>query len=665
MRNKRRYTSAFSCALALVMLIAAVPRPVAAFDHVVNGGFEDGTNSWSASESIAFDTVDASVVETKEGSSSARIEMLGVSDFLIRQTSWAGTPAGSYHFSAWVRMTSRSTDVYADVSERGTLNAIHVTAPGQPDTWLPLAGDIDITGFNDLIIAIGGHGAAGDIVYVDDVRFEGASPATMTPTATPTPPPSATPPPDATSTRTPTATKTATATKTPQPTHTPTTSATMLSPVGYSVRNAGFEEAGADDAPGDWQKFGGTLSTADLPVHGGLRAARLESNTASTKWLYQVVLVDGGAPYDLGAWIRSDDPNVSSAFLRVSWYASEDGSGVALGATDSASRLTSPSPDYRYITTGAIAAPAAAYSARLRIMLAPASDATTVIYADDVSFGPADPSTLGAPEPAAAVAASDEAPAAIRVLGDSRSPMNHESGGTTNARDAADSVTSPVHLVINEVMYDPDGPGNDASDEWIELYNPTGQPVSLAGWSLADAASADPLPAAVIEPHGFAILAASDSFRQHFPSFTPTLVVLGGRIGNSLGNDGDRLVLRDPSGAVADSISWGSDTSVLAPAIADVPSGHSIERRVPGSDTDSAADFVDNVRPSPGAPFEAVGPRANAQQQNTPAEALASGSGLSFEWVPWSLAGAAGAALLVMLSWRAVPMVTQRLRHHS
>lgn len=666
MPNKRRYASAFSCVLALVILVTAVPRHVAAFDYVVNGGFEDGTNNWSASESVEFDAVDASVVAAKEGSSSARIEMLGVSDFLIRQTSWAGTPAGAYHFSAWVRITSRSTDLYADLSERGTANAIHITGPSQPDTWVPLAGDIDVTGFNDVIITIGGHGAPGDIVYVDDVRFEGAPPATMTPTATPPPLPSATAPPDATSTRTPTVTKTTTATKTPQATHTPTTSAAMPGPIGYAVRNAGFEEIADDDAPSDWKTYGGTISPTDAPVHGGSRAARFESNTSTTKWLYQVVLVDGGAAYDLGAWIGSDDANVSSAFLRVSWYESEDGSGAALGATDSATRLTSPSPDYRYLTTGAIGAPAAARSARLRIMLAPASDATAVIYADDVSFGPADPSTTSAPEPAAvAVDARDEQPAAIRVLGDFRSPMGHESGGTTNARDAADNRTSPVRLVINEVMYDPDGPGNDASDEWVELYNATGQPVPLAGWSLADAASGDPLPAAVIGPHGFAVIAASDSFRQYFPGFTSTLIVLGGHIGNSLGNDGDRLVLRDPSGAVADAVSWGSDTSVLAPAIADAPSGHSIERRIPGVDTDSAGDFVDNTRPSPGAAFQAVGANANAQQQAAPAGTLAGSSGPSFAWVPWSFAGAAGAVLLVMLSWRAVPIVTHRLRHHS
>lgn len=657
-----------SLLLAIMSLAAASPRPAAAFDYIVNGGFEDRVASWAPSPGSEFDTVDASVVEPKERSSSARIKASGGSDFLIRQTSWAGTPAGSYHFSAWVRITSRSTEVYAELSERGTLNTIQMSAPGQPGMWVSLAGAIDVTGFSDVIITIGGHGTPGDVIYVDDVRFEGAEPATMTPTAT-TPPPSSTPPPDATATRAITSTRTASPTKTVATTHTPGPLAAVADTMGPQLRNAGFEDVDGEGSPAGWRAYGGSLSTTDATTHGGARAARFESGTDSTKWLYQAVSVSGGAGYAFGAWVGNDDQNVAAAFLRVSWYASEDASGGALSTDDSISRLTSPAREYRYLTTDGVVAPAEAHSARLRIMLAPRSSAPAVIFADDASFGPADPAQSDTP--AAMLAASGPGtedstlPAAISAASHS---ARRDAGSATRPDTAVQALNPALRLAINEVLYDPDGMGDDADGEWVELYNAGEQPISLSGWSLADATSADDLPAVSVGPREFVTIAPSDSIRQHYPGFAGTLVVLGGRIGNALGNDGDRLVLRDPSGAIADAVSWGKDTTVLAPAIPDVPSGHSIERQVAGADSDLASDFVDNERPTPGRAFEPRVPgarQATAYESQAATGTLAAGRSAAFAWLPWAMAGAAGGALVVALSWRTIPVVAQRLRHHA
>lgn len=653
-------------AVGLALVAAALPlapaRDAAAFEYITNGGFENGSDGWSTWPQAQLDIVTAPDVTPVEGMHAARIALLsGSAPAAIRQTSWSGSPAGIYHLSAWVRMSSPTTEAIIEITESPSSRTLRLSSNGPAGQWVRLAGDIDIVGFSNLALTIGGVGAAGDVIYVDDVRLEGQPPATMTPTSTSTPQPTATAPPSATGTRTPTATRTTTPTRTPRATNTPQPPGGAT--IGRDLLNASFEDATGDGFPISWQKYGGVLDTAAVPVHGGSQAARLESSTDSTKWLYQSVLVDGGGAYRFSAWIVDDDPGVAAAFLRVAWYASEDGSGAALSTADSTERLTTPSPDYRYLTTNSITAPAGARSARVRIVLAPASADRATIYADDASFEPVAPA-----EPAAAADGANvgnpEAPVR-RVLGDSAAPRSVQAIGHPAENLITSLGTPQERLLINEVLYDPDGSGADSAGEWVEIYNPDDSPVSLEGWSLADASGSNVLSAASIAPRGFAVVAASGSFSARYPSFAGTLIVLGGRIGNSLGNAGDRLLLRDPAGNVTDAISWGTDSSIVKPPIAAVPSGHSIERGQPGVDTDSAADFVDNMRPSPGAPFQAVTVGSAPSRSSSAPQALASAHDVSFDWLPWSLAAIAAAALAVALSWRAVPVLTQRLRHHA
>jgi len=216
-------------------------------------------------------------------------------------------------------------------------------------------------------------------------------------------------------------------------------------------------------------------------------------------------------------------------------------------------------------------------------------------------------------------------------------------------------------VVINEVLYDADS-GTDTDGEWVELYNAGETAQDLAGWSLSDAAAADTLPARVLEPRSFVIVAASDSFNDAYPGLAAGVIVLGGRIGNALGNDGDRLVLRDASGTIVDAISWGSDASILDPPIADVPAGHSIERNAPGADTDTAADFIDNDVPSPGKAISP--PMARPQRQQAGGDTVdvivPKRTGAP-AWLPWAVAAAAGAGLVLTLSWRMAPVLRQRL----
>ncbi|HXG41558.1 MAG TPA: hypothetical protein VNL95_02400 [Dehalococcoidia bacterium] len=155
--------------------------------------------------------------------------------------------------------------------------------------------------------------------------------------------------------------------------------------------NGGFEEGRADGTPYGWNKFGGTLGrTSDRRSQGGY-AAFLESASSSTKWAYQTVQVEGGGFYQFSAYALKDDPAVAAVWLRVSWYASDDGSGTAIGQHDSDVELTDDMPQFRPLTTGPVQAPSGARSARVRLMLRPRSEARAVAFFDDVSFGPVPP----------------------------------------------------------------------------------------------------------------------------------------------------------------------------------------------------------------------------------------------------------------------------------
>jgi hypothetical protein len=386
-------------------------------------------------------------------------------------------------------------------------------------------------------------------------------------------------------------------------------------------------------------------------VRSGASAARFEGEGSATKWFYQPVVVSGGATYAFDAWVQHDDPGVAVAYLRVSWYATDDAQGASLDSADSTERLTSPVLGFRHLTTGPITAPPEARSARLRIVMAPSSSSRASIVADDASFVPAEADSASTPIPPRG--------------GSAESPRLEDEGAAPAPAAGPDVVTSTaasagVRVMLNEVMYDPGGGGS----EWVEMYNGSDAPVDLRGWSLADGGGSDVLHDGVIAPGGYVVIAASDSFSTEFPEFDGRVIVLGGRIGNALGNDGDSLTLRDASGAVVDAVSWGWDRTILDPPIPDVPSGHSIERRSVGVDTNSANDWTDTLSPSPGAPHRetavlgerragaAVGPVidiTNSRRESVPG------------WLPWTIVGASALALAAAIAWRVTPVVRRRL----
>lgn len=612
------------------MSVERAPRAYA-YAYIENGGFEDGATTGWFSSSVEYAAVDAAEVPPLAGSYSGRVT-LTQDTFVVRRTAWDAQP-GVYTASFGIRSLPPSVIASYTIEAQ---DASFVEHPGQ-DGWTIVSATVNVAEYRSLTMIIGGAGGIGDVFYIDEFRIDGPSPATPTFTATPTG--TAT----ATGTRTPTPTKTAT------PTHTPPPAPAPLAADGLA--NGGFEEA-AGGAPAGWRTWGGEISTVSSPVRSGAGAARFEGEGSATKWFYQPVVVTGGATYAFDAWVQHDDPAVAAAYLRVSWYATDDAQGASLDSADSTERLTSPAPGFRNLTTGPITAPPDARSARLRIVMAPSSGSRASIVADDASFVRAE----------AGPAVTPIAPAA----GSAGSPRLEDEGAAPVTVAGPDVVTSTAassgaRVVLNEVMYDPGSGGS----EWVELYNAGDAPADLRGWSLADAGGSDVIRDGVIAPGGFIVIAASDSFATEFPEFDGDIIVLGGRIGNALGNNGDRLALADSSGAVVDAISWGWERSVNDPPIPDVPSGHSIERRAAGVDTGAAGDWVDTLSPSPGAPHRDTAvlgaPRTDAAAAAPIIDITNSRRELVPGWLPWTIAGASAVALAAAVGWRAMPVVRRRL----
>jgi hypothetical protein len=631
--------------------------PAQAFDYVVNGDFSSGADGWAVQGTTVLDVVEGGEIGAAGGV--ARVTLAGAS-FSLRQSSFAGTPAGQYQFSVRLRTSSPTAALYAQVTSNPSAFTQRFDAPQGANSWFEIGGAVDVTGFTNVTFVIGATGSTGDIVFVDDVRFDGAPPATMTPTNTPVPPTGTHTPLPPTGTRTPKPTNTPKATSTPKPAATEAVEATAgesddrRGTVG-GLRNAGFETV-AEGAPDGWEKYGGSLTIATAPVHSGAYSARLESTTISTKWVFQTVAVSPNQTYAFDGWLLHNDAGIGSAFLRVSWYASFDGSGTAIGTADSLLRLDGPSDEWRFLTTGSIAAPPDARSAKLRVMLQPVSATRAALYVDDASFGSA--------APAPPTAESDEEPGDIAVAG-ARSGGSRVSQPRATAEREPEGVPPPAldaRITINEILYDPES-SPDSGGEWVELYNAGALPISLEGWMLADNRSVDVIDTLTVPAGGLAIFAPA-GFAQLYPDYNGAIEYVRGSIGNSLGNDGDVLVLLDPSGRFVDSVSWGTNVAALDPSVEDVPEGHSIERRTLGRDTQAAEDFVDNEQPSPGLPYTApsTSPDVTGGKPGS-VQVLTGEAGPSFGWVPWALATVSMAALAGLASWRVLPSLAARLRH--
>jgi hypothetical protein len=147
------------------------------------------------------------------------------------------------------------------------------------------------------------------------------------------------------------------------------------------LENGGFERGNNSG----WKVSRGTLSIVASYARSGSYVAKLTSD--QTSWIYQVVPVKGGETYTFSGWALKEEGN-SSLFLRISWYASPDGSGEELEARKSTA-LTIADGQFHRLSLSA-PAPSEAKTALFKAVMTVAPLERTSAYFDDLSLeGPA------------------------------------------------------------------------------------------------------------------------------------------------------------------------------------------------------------------------------------------------------------------------------------
>ena len=142
------------------------------------------------------------------------------------------------------------------------------------------------------------------------------------------------------------------------------------------------------------------------------------------------------------------------------------------------------------------------------------------------------------------------------------------------------------HIVISELVTR--GPVG-AWDEFVELYNPTGEAVNLEGWKLQTkpAAGGDwtnrtglsGLPAGIISSHGYYLLAAQDYSLAKMPDYRHSA-------NWGLADSGGHLRIINNSGEEIDKIGYGDAIDPESQAfIADLSDGSSLERKAAATST--------------------------------------------------------------------------------
>lgn len=113
-----------------------------------------------------------------------------------------------------------------------------------------------------------------------------------------------------------------------------------------------------------------------------------------------------------------------------------------------------------------------------------------------------------------------------------------------------------VQVVNNEL---PDCDEVSQTQEWVELFNLTNNPIDLTGWQFCDGQVCDTIPTTTIPASGFHLFAQNLDIHTQIsiPWDIPLIVMPDGSIGDGLRTIGDMLQLRDPEGMTIDQLNWG------------------------------------------------------------------------------------------------------------
>jgi hypothetical protein len=161
------------------------------------------------------------------------------------------------------------------------------------------------------------------------------------------------------------------------------------------------------------------------------------------------------------------------------------------------------------------------------------------------------------------------------------------------------SASQNTNLLITQVF-----PGAAANQSWIQIYNPSANPIATAGWTIQNdrPGVTDSIPDITIAPGTFAVLAGDTNFFQSaYPGVANQVIQLSDNFaGNGLGQYADGLQLYNPNGDLADQLSWGFDTTLMNPSVPFVTTSTASLARVPANvDTGRSSDWVQLNVPAP------------------------------------------------------------------
>lgn len=151
--------------------------------------------------------------------------------------------------------------------------------------------------------------------------------------------------------------------------------------------------------------------------------------------------------------------------------------------------------------------------------------------------------------------------------------------------------TPQIRIVINELLYRREAAGEP---EFVELFNMGDEPVDLGGWLLEDSETSGRLPGqAVIQPGSYLVFTDQKSFSntsEHIIYLSPW---------PGFSNAGDAVMLRKPSGVVADSVRYDPDWTIPRAG-----PGISIERRDPSALSHDPSNWALSLNPHGSTPGE-------------------------------------------------------------
>lgn len=149
------------------------------------------------------------------------------------------------------------------------------------------------------------------------------------------------------------------------------------------------------------------------------------------------------------------------------------------------------------------------------------------------------------------------------------------------------------HLLISELQT---GSSDSASQEFVEIYNPTTNPVDLSGWKIEYKSAAGSswsqkaVLAGVLEPNGYYLLATANYLVGQADQV----------MSDGLSAAGAHVRIKDSSGNQIDLIGWGTAGAPEGVAASAPAAGQSLERTPLGEDSNSnASDFVVRLAPQP------------------------------------------------------------------